>query len=249
MGPLKGKKAWQFIGIVMLLFIIQQLQSNFGGFVANAFSYDLIDPDHVFAWITVHHIGQMVLSMMVVMAVYLIYKVDFGFKIGDYKTGLQYVKIFSFAFIIYAIGGYVIGYFTHSLVAYTFPLNFRNVAGTLGFQLFFSGTSEEILFRALPVSLMVFVSGKSIQVKVGKWNLSLETIIAALLFAIAHVQWTLFPLAINYFSSFQLVYAFVLGVIYGKTYQKSGSVLYPMAMHGISNTVMVGTGYLFTLMS
>ena len=46
--------------------------------------------------------------------------------------------------------------------AFDFPLNPKNVLGTLGFQLFLSGTSEEILYRALPVTVLVYVFGKNI---------------------------------------------------------------------------------------
>lgn len=247
MRRINSKKILQYIGIVMLLFIIQQLASRLGGIVASLFTYELIDVDNVFAWITTHHIVQMIIAIIIITIVHLIYRADFGFKIGDYKTGLQYVMLFSFIFIIYTVGGYVISYFNNLLVDYTYPLNFQNVIGTLSFQLLFSGTSEEILFRALPISLMVLVSDTSIVVKVGKLNITLETIIAALLFSIAHINWTLFPLTLSY-NSFQVIYAFILGVIYGITYQKSGSIIYPIIMHGISNVVMVGAGYLFSLL-
>ncbi len=247
MGKINSKKIVQYIGIVMLLFIIQQLASRLGGIVASIFTYELIDVDNVFAWITVHHIVQMIIAIIIISIVRLIYRADFGFRIGDYKTGLRYVMLFSFIFSIYTVGGYVISYYNNMLVDYTFPLNCQNVIGTLSFQLLLSGTSEEILFRALPISLMVLVMGKSICVKVGKLDITLETLIAALLFSIAHINWTLFPLTLSY-NGFQVIYALILGVIYGKTYQKSGSVLYPMIMHGISNVVMVGAGYLFSML-
>ena len=37
------------------------------------------------------------------------------------------------------------------------------------------------------------------------------------------------------------------GIAYGITFQKSRSVLYPAVMHGVSNFVMVGAGYMFAL--
>jgi len=45
-----------------------------------------------------------------------------------------------------------------------------------------------------------------------------------------------------------LFHAFAQGIISGKAYQDSRSVIYPMIMHSISNVLMVGTGYLFLLL-
>ena len=59
-------------------------------------------------------------------------------------------------------------------------------------------------------------------------------VITSVLFSVAHIQWTLFPITLS-FSWFQLIYAFVLGVAYGLTYVKSESIIYPMIMHGLSN--------------
>lgn len=70
--------------------------------------------------------------------------------------------------------------------------------------------------------------------------------LAAMLFSIAHIKWTVLPFAVS-FSWVQLIYAFVLGVIYGVTYIKSKSIIYPMIMHGLSNFLMVGVGYMFAI--
>lgn len=65
-------------------------------------------------------------------------------------------------------------------------------------------------------------------------------------FSLAHIRWSLFPISVS-FSCFQLAYAFILGIAYGITFLKSRSVLYPAVMHGMSNFVMVGAGYMFAL--
>ena len=75
----------------------------------------------------------------------------------------------------------------------------------------------------------------------------LAIIIASMLFSIAHIKWTILPFAVS-LSWFQLIYAFLLGLIYGVTYIKSKSIIYPMLMHGLSNFLMVGVGYMFAIM-
>jgi len=62
-------------------------------------------------------------------------------------------------------------------------------------------------------------------------------VIAALLFAFAHLD--------SPRIDFQIYYSFVLGIVYGVAYQKSESIFYPMLMHSISNVLAVGIGYLF----
>jgi membrane protease YdiL (CAAX protease family) len=132
----------------------------------------------------------------------------------------------------------------NSLPVYAFPLNKGNIIGTLCFQLLLSGPAEEVLYRALPITTFVRVFGKNIEVK---WGITLESIFASFLFAIAHIKWSLFPFAIEADYS-QFLYAFAQGIISGKAYQDSRSVIYPMFMHSISNVLMVGTGYLFLLL-
>jgi membrane protease YdiL (CAAX protease family) len=77
------------------------------------------------------------------------------------------------------------------LPVYTFLLDGRNIIGTLGFSLLLSGPTEEIVFRALPITLLTYVFGKSIEIK---GSFTLEVILASILFAFAHVSWSIAPL-------------------------------------------------------
>ncbi len=51
---IKTKTFINYTGIVLILFIIQQLASKMGGFIAKLFSYEQIDPQNLFAYISVH---------------------------------------------------------------------------------------------------------------------------------------------------------------------------------------------------
>lgn len=196
---------------------------------------------NLFAFISVHHIVQVLIALFIIIVCKKLYKISFGFKLGKVKEGLNYVGMFTIIMLVYILVSYVIFYNFGIIKSLNFSLNARNVLGTLGFQLLLSGPSEEILFRALPISILLLVFNKSI---ILKWGISVETIIAAVLFSIAHIKWSLSPFAIN-LDYYQLAYAFILGVVYGKVYQKSDSIFYPMLMHSISNVLYVGIGYLF----
>jgi len=159
---------------------------------------------------------------------------------GNVEKGIKYVSIFSIIIMIYVLINHIIGYYFGFITTISFPLNMKNILGTLSFQLFLSGLAEEILFRAVPISLLLFVFKR---INIIKWGISLETIMASLLFSVAHIQWTLSPLTIN-FDYYQLIYSFILGIAYGKAYQDCNSILYPILMHSISNVIYVGVGYL-----
>lgn len=243
----KNKRAWWGVVLIPLLFIFQQFASKIGGFVANIFTYNSLDEYGVFAWISVHHFVQIILALIVIIIFSNIWKIDFGFHIGRKNVGLKYVVIFSAVILIYVLISYTIGYSINQISTYEYPLNTKNVFGSLGFQLLLSGTSEEILFRALPITMITFIFGKSKVVRIAKLNIPFEITISALLFSIAHISWTGNPFSMD-FNLFQLMYAFILGITYGVVYKKSSSIIYPMIMHSISNVLMVGIGYIFAAM-
>jgi membrane protease YdiL (CAAX protease family) len=229
---------------VGILFTVQVLAGKSGWAVADLFSYERVDFYNIYARVSVHHIIQMIMALAVIAALTGLLKVDFGLKLGDTKKGMNYIKVYTAAFSIFTLISHLLMYFYNMLPVFDFPLDKTNVIGTLGFQLLLSGTSEEILYRALPITVLVHVFGKSVNIK---RNITLETITASFLFSIAHIKWSLSPFTIE-MNYFQFLYAFVLGTIQGKAYQETHSILYPMYMHSISNVLMVGTGYLFAVL-
>lgn len=239
-GPGYNDKLLQCILVFILLFLVQLLVSKIGWVVADIFSYDSLDPDHLFARLSVHHIVLLLIGLAVITVLGKLIQADFGLGIGDSRKGIRYFLIFTAVMAVIAL-------IYHILIpeqAYDFSLNTKNVLGTLGFQLLLSGTSEEIVYRALPVTVLVYVFGKNIQVK---GDITLEVVLASLLFTAAHIKWSLFPSSADFVLS-QLFYAFAMGTVSGIVYQQSRSILYPMLMHSISNVLMVGTGYLFALL-
>lgn len=226
----------------IVLLLIQGLASSLGSAVADLFSYKTIDPNNLFARLSIHHIIQMLIAIILIIIVSIKFKVDFGFKPGAVKKGVLYVTVFSIAISVIVIIQNIYWYSNNPFISYNYPLNSRNIIGSLAFQMFMSGPSEEILFRALPIALFILMFKKSIN---NRLCTSLGIIVAALLFSIAHFDtFSIYPFRISKID-FQIYYSFVLGIIFGFTYIKTGSVLYPMLMHSISNVSAVGIGYLF----
>ncbi|MCC6146684.1 MAG: CPBP family intramembrane metalloprotease [Anaerolineaceae bacterium] len=230
---------------LILLFVIQFSAGKLGWAAADLFSFESIDPNGLFARLSIHHLTQMLIALAIILIIQKVIQADFGFHLGDKKTGLRYLFIFTGAFAVIALGYHIFMEIIKQPITYSYPLTTRNIIGYVGFQLLLSGSSEEILYRALPVTLLVFSFGKSIYVSK---NITLEVVLASLLFAAAHIKWSIPPFSILELNIFGLFYAFTMGILNGFVYQKSHSIVYPMLMHSISNVLMVGTGYVFALL-
>lgn len=235
----KHKRSIVVFIVVIFIFAIQSIASKLGGVIAGLFDYHSIDKDNAFLWITTHHLVQMIIALLLIAVIHKKSGIRFFLRPKISKTGIKYTIIFSIAILGYVLISYTIGYKMNTIQAYPYELNVSNILGSLGFQLLLSGTSEEILFRAFPIAVLGYVFHKY-EYK----SCTLEIIVSALLFSIAHISWSISPFTIS-FSWFQLIYAFVLGLIYGITYVKSKSIIYPMIMHGLSNFLMLGVGYIF----
>lgn len=120
-----------------------------------------------------------------------------------------------------------------------FSLTQANIWSCIVFSGVFVGPTEEIPFRALAVTfLATTMPGK---LRLWRFEMNGAGVIAALLFALAHVTsfWTLpWPLALG-----QQLYAVALGVLYAYWLEKSGSIAAPIIGHNVSDL----TEYLITL--
>ena len=221
------------------LFFIQFLFSRLGYIVSRLFDYSPIDPDGLFAQVSVHHIVQMLCAITAILIYMKVKKTD-GFKLRPRfdPRGIKYTVIFCAVLTVYYLAVYVIGSFNGTINTYDYELNAVNVTGTLGFQLLLSGPSEEILFRSLPVTVILNVLDPDT-----KRDRVITVFGAALLFAAAHINWITFSI-----PWFQVCYAFVLGIAYGYTFIRTNSVIYPMIMHSMSNVISVGGCYLYMLL-
>jgi len=239
----KRSSIFHAIAAVLFLLLFQQAASGLGRFVADRFTYDSIDVYGRFAWASVHHIVQMLCAIIVIVLIAKVWKLDFGFGLGDKKAGMEFVADITKAALVFALIWHLGAQLLGNVSMPDYPLNFNNVAGVFGFQLLLSGPSEEILFRALPITLLVCCFRESKVIRVRGVDIALENIIVAVLFTLAHVYWSLNPFSVRV-SWVQLTLSMVLGLWYGAAYKKSKSILYPMAMHSVWNVVMVGARYI-----
>jgi uncharacterized protein len=231
-------KILSFFGRLVVAFLICASLLYFpllAGQVASQFDYPF-DPDGAFAWISVHHLVQAGMFVIFIFVIDILSPRNYGLRIGDWKRGFKYIKNFTLFFLVYTALGFAYVLSSDMFQPFAYPLTTTNILGQLGFQLFLSGPSEEWLFRAFGLGLLVLLFPKRIL----GGRLSVANLTIAVVFALAHVSIFVDPFRIAY-NPVQLIYAFALGLIYGDCYEKTGSVLYPMAIHSISNVIAVAT--------
>ncbi|PKK98973.1 MAG: hypothetical protein CVV57_03975 [Tenericutes bacterium HGW-Tenericutes-2] len=202
---------------------------------ANLFDFSNLDPDGSFLWISVHHIIQAVVILILIFISIKVFSLDFNLGLGNKEVGIKYLKRFMFFFMIYTVGAFGSMILMGGFQPFQYPLTGLNITGYLGFQLLLSGPSEELIFRAFAITIFAFL----ITDKRLNKHISYANLFAAIIFGLAHVYIRFSPFEINY-TVFQVVYATVLGYFYGDCYEKSKSVIYPMIMHSFTNVVMIG---------
>jgi len=108
-----------------------------------------------------------------------------------------------------------------------------DLTGWLAFNLLLVGPCEELLFRGLLLGVLEALSPS--RVRFGTRSISAAGIVVALLFAVAHARsfaieaW---PVALG-----QQVYAFAFGLLYVWWRERSGSLLMPVVVHGLSDAL------------
>ena len=137
--------------MILLLLVFQKMLGKVGRIVADLLDYERFDPYKAFAWVSVHHITEMLITLAVLMILSKLLKANFGFSLGDRKKGTKYIVVYTAVFVGVALVCHVLMLINNTLPVYDFPLNKYNILGTLGFQLLLSGPAEEILYRALPI--------------------------------------------------------------------------------------------------
>ncbi len=238
---------------VVLLAVLLLGVPRLAGLFADLFDYSAIDPDGAFMWISVHHIVQalvfLVLMLVIVKVSAKAAVIRFGFGWGDREEGLSYLRLFVLIFMVYAlVHRLIVLVLTGSLPVFWHPLTARNIIGQLGFQLLLSGPSEELIFRGFAITMLGLVvkgvvageetgAGHPITKMFGG-SITAANLIAAVIFGLAHVRFAFAPFAAT-FDTGQVIVSVILGLFYGVCYERSKSMIYPMIMHSFSNVVVV----------
>jgi membrane protease YdiL (CAAX protease family) len=206
-----------------------------------------LDPDKTFLLISIHHIFQLLFTL-VLMKLWVSRNLsDYGFNLKNRKLSIQ---LFLWFCLIYLVPMFLVNVLPNIIDSippwYSYPLNTRNVVGTLSFQYLFSGTCEEPLFRAF-VIVVLSQSWKKV-FKVWWLEISAAGLIATVLFMYAHIKLTIFPFEITYISWWQQVWALGLGIYYAVVFQKTKSLLCPILSHNYLNGIIYTVRYVMAFL-
>ena len=176
--------------LFVTLFLMQFLFSRLGYIISRSFDYSSIDPNGLFAQVAFHHIIQMLCAIAAILIIRKAKKIE-GFKLRPRfePKGIKYTVVFGVILAVYYLAVYIAGSYTGTINTYDYELNSVNVTGTLGFQLLLSGPSEEILFRSLPITVMLSVLDPD-----SKRDRAIAVFGASLLFAAAHIDMITFSI-------------------------------------------------------
>ena len=197
---------------------------------------DVIDPSGCFARVSVHHILQLALTVLVLKVRSGRPLAEWGFNLREPQVSAKILGWFCLAYLVPVLFVNVLPSLRSGVPpAFGYPLTTRNIVGTLAFQFLLSGTCEEPLFRGYVMGFLARSwEGK---VRIGKVVLPITGLLATLLFMFAHVNISVAPLSIKT-SGPQQVWALGLGLYYAAAFARTGSLLVPILSHGYSNGVI-----------
>lgn len=114
-----------------------------------------LDPGNAFLVITQHHLIQIVIGMALVGTLVVGFRLglgDFGFGKQGFRESLSPIAIFATVFAAVQLVGTLVYVYVADLPLYlNYRLSVPNFVGYFLFEVLLSGTSEEIVFRALPL--------------------------------------------------------------------------------------------------
>ena len=194
----------------------------------------------------VHHLIQMAPPLFIMLAWPGRKPADWGFRRGDSRKGWKWVWSFSLIWIgLYAAITLYHLFSPLTPQAYYDPTDPASLTGELLFRGVIVGPSEEILFRAFPITVLLpFWNQKG---DIFGHPISSAGVIAAILFTLAHIGYYLFPLEVYHFQPLQLFTALGLGLLYAIVFEQTRSILFPILIHAISDTIPVLSLFLLNL--
>lgn len=208
------------------------------------------DPDNSFLVLSIHHIIQAFIALIIITVYGKIRKITFGkfgFRKAGFNQAFKYVLIFItiWAFIQTFSGFILVKYFGEPIV-FGFPLSIKNYLGRLAFQIFLSGTSEEILFRVM----VIVISTDILKNVLNKRTLFYYLIsISTIIFMFDHINFSLSPIGITHFNLLQQFTLLVFGVFYGWLFIKYKNYWAVAIAHSLLNGIIsLSTLILYLLM-
>lgn len=209
-------------------------------------SLDKIDPNGAYVWNSIHHLSQLLFTVILMLLLNRSLQV-WGFNLNHRKRSLFLFWRFFLYFTGFILILHALLFFFVPPPSFQHPLTARNIIGELGFKLILSGTAEEPLFRGL-VMILLYQSRSGV-IRLGGIEMPHAGVMAAVIFAAAHVGFTIWPFAITWISIPQLLEAFGMGLFYAFMFHQTRSLLGPILVHNYFNFSLTATGMVWAILT
>jgi membrane protease YdiL (CAAX protease family) len=245
-----SKRLLPFLVAFILLIITQFFSSSAFSIADGVYpKWQRLDPDGSFLYISIHHVFQALFAVVFIALIRTRMNStwsDFGFNTNQWRFAIKRVMQFClFWFILQGSIAVFIMLSGNSPAPFNFPLTVQNFLGYFLFQVLLSGTSEEILFRALVIIPMLYV-GKRAGYS-DKSNSIIAVVVSILIFMIAHVKISFNPFEISNFSLMQQITVITFGGFYAYLLLKTKSLIGPILAHNWLNGIIVLIGLVLNL--
>lgn len=230
MRPNTGEAYTYLLLVVLVLFLAPRL----GTAVAT-----LIDTQQVADFNTIHHLVQLCIPLTIMLAWPGKPLPTWGLRKGMSRMGWKWVAGFSIFWVsLYGLITVVYIYLDIYPSAYYDVTDPLSLSKELLFRGVVVGPSEEILFRAFPITILLMIWPVKHHLFLSI-RISSAGIATAMMFTLAHIGITFFPLALTHLDPVQLFTALGFGLLYAIVFERTGSILYPVIIHSISDVVPV----------
>lgn len=230
--------------VVAVVLIVPRASSAIASWLAPHLFGDLSSPVYVWLWSSAHHTAQLLLALGLMLALHRPLS-DWGFNLRQWRLSLRLFGKFVLYFTLFVGLGHV------PLILFgqppAFVLTPEAVMAELTFKGLLSGTSEEPLFRGF-VMTVLYTAWRG-KVRIGPVEVPHAGLWATGLFMLAHVGFTLSPLAITHFSPIQQVQAAIMGVFYAVYFHQTRSLLAPILVHNYFNFMLTALGMTWALLA
>lgn len=237
------------IGFTFITESISKFSFHLASLVYPSTPYMSIDPYGLYWYISLHHIFQLLLSGGLILFLSYTFKKRFDFFLripNKIKKSIQISLYFVLAWMIIQFGvGYAL--VSNGMVDSTFsyPLNASTLVGQYLFQIVLSGTSEELMYRALIIGIL---NAYLIKTSLSTSNKVILIYLLNLIpFILGHIPYQLNPFIVYSPNMLQMLTVFTLGSIYTYLLFKFDSIIPPMIVHGLMNVVIISSGFILSM--
>ena len=241
------------IGFTFITESISKFSFHLASLVYPSTPYMSIDPYGLYWYISLHHIFQLLLAGLIIIVLLLINKYkkhtifDFYLRFpNNIKKSIQISLYFVLAWMIIQFGvGYALVSTGTVDSTFSYPLNASTLVGQYLFQIVLSGTSEELMYRALIIGIL---NAYLIKTSLSTSNKVILIYLLNLIpFIVGHIPYQLNPFIVYSPNLLQILTVIIFGLFYTYLVLKFDSIIPSMIVHGLLNAVIISSGFILSM--